>query len=71
MLRSIIPFLAPLGALSSGAALAGVFDPDINGTGMTMADYMVPVTGGGQSLRPVRMLRPQRTLVIINGMGDH
>ena len=36
------------GALAPLSALAGVFNPDVYGTGATMADYMRTVPGGGQ-----------------------
>ncbi len=40
--------LFTLGAMSAAPALAGVFNPDVNGTGLTVAEYMIPVPGGGQ-----------------------
>jgi hypothetical protein len=32
----------------AGPALGQVFDPDVHGTGLSLADYMRPVPGGGQ-----------------------
>ncbi len=40
--------LMALCLLSAPVATAGVFDPDINGTGITMDQYMIPVPGGGE-----------------------
>jgi hypothetical protein len=46
--RSLIRLVAAFAAASAGGAFAGVFDPDVYGTGATMADYMRQVPGGGQ-----------------------
>jgi formylglycine-generating enzyme required for sulfatase activity len=46
--RSLIRLVAAFAAAGAGGAVAGVFDPDVYGTGATMADYMRQVPGGGQ-----------------------
>jgi len=48
MRRSFVFLLFGVFFASTCALHAGVFNPDVQGSDATLADYMLPVTGGGQ-----------------------
>ncbi len=45
---ALLTLLSCLSHLAGTVCAQGVFNPDVQGTGSTMADYMIAVTGGGQ-----------------------